>query len=206
MEQKSIIIIGAGIAGLSAGCYGQMNGYRTQIFELHDKPGGLCTSWKRRGYTIDGCIHWLVGSSPGNAFYRFWEELGAVQGRRMIDHEEFMRVEGKEGKVLIVYTDINRLEQHMKELAPEDKDAIEEFTKAVHTRTHLDMPIEKAPELYSTIDGLKMMFTMFPLLRFMRKWKRISVRDFAKSFKNPFLRQAFCIKLCCQTNVMTVFW
>ena len=25
MEQKSIVIIGAGIAGLSAGCYGQMN-------------------------------------------------------------------------------------------------------------------------------------------------------------------------------------
>ena len=46
---ESIIIIGAGIAGLSAGCYGRMNGYRTQIFELHDKPGGLCTSWKRSG-------------------------------------------------------------------------------------------------------------------------------------------------------------
>ncbi|MBN1978051.1 MAG: NAD(P)-binding protein, partial [Anaerolineae bacterium] len=40
---KSIIIIGAGIAGLSAGCYGRMNDYQTQIFELHDKPGGLCT-------------------------------------------------------------------------------------------------------------------------------------------------------------------
>jgi len=34
------IIIGAGIAGLSVGCYGQMNGYRTQIFELHDLPLG----------------------------------------------------------------------------------------------------------------------------------------------------------------------
>ncbi|MCK4323768.1 MAG: NAD(P)/FAD-dependent oxidoreductase, partial [Armatimonadetes bacterium] len=54
---KSIIIIGAGIAGLSAGCYARMNGYRTTIFEMHDKPGGLCTSWKRRGYTIDGCLH-----------------------------------------------------------------------------------------------------------------------------------------------------
>ncbi len=31
---ESIIIIGAGIAGLAAGCYGQMNGYRTQICEL----------------------------------------------------------------------------------------------------------------------------------------------------------------------------
>jgi len=63
MEQKSIIIIGAGIAGLAAGCYGQMNGYRTQIFELHDKPGGLCTSWQRRKSTIDGCLRWLLGSS-----------------------------------------------------------------------------------------------------------------------------------------------
>ena len=41
---KSIIIIGAGIAGLAAGCYGQMNGYNTQIFEMHDLPGGLCTA------------------------------------------------------------------------------------------------------------------------------------------------------------------
>ena len=60
MEGKSIIIIGAGIAGLSAGCYGQMNNYQTRIFEMHNLPGGLCTSWKRQGYTIDGCLHWLV--------------------------------------------------------------------------------------------------------------------------------------------------
>ena len=39
--QKSIIIIGAGISGLSAGCYGQMNGYDTRIFELNTIPGGV---------------------------------------------------------------------------------------------------------------------------------------------------------------------
>lgn len=69
-EQKSMTIIGAGIAGLSAACYGQMNGYRTQILELDNKRASLGTSWKRKGYTIDGCIHCLVGSSPGNNFYR----------------------------------------------------------------------------------------------------------------------------------------
>lgn len=52
MSGKKMIIIGAGIAGLSAGCYAQMNGYQTTIFEMHDKPGGLCTAWKRKGYTI----------------------------------------------------------------------------------------------------------------------------------------------------------
>jgi phytoene dehydrogenase-like protein len=39
--KKSIIIIGAGLAGLSTGCYGQMNGYRSTIFEMHDKAGGV---------------------------------------------------------------------------------------------------------------------------------------------------------------------
>ena len=53
----SIIIIGAGIAGLAAGCYAQMNGYKTKIFELHELPGGLCTAWERKGYVFDGCIH-----------------------------------------------------------------------------------------------------------------------------------------------------
>jgi phytoene dehydrogenase-like protein len=53
---ESILIIGAGVSGLSAGCYAQMNGYRSQIFELHSIPGGLCTSWKRRGYVFDGGV------------------------------------------------------------------------------------------------------------------------------------------------------
>jgi len=191
MEQKSIIIIGAGIAGLSAGCYGQMNGYHTQIFEMQDEPGGLCTSWERKEYTIDGCLHWLVGSSPANNFYHIWEELGAVQGRRMIDHEEFMRIEGAGGKVFIIYTDIDRLEQHMKELAPADKEVIEEFIEGIRACTRFDLPIEKAPELYGPIDGLKLLFQMFPFLRVMRKWKRIPIHDFAKRFSDPFLREAF---------------
>jgi phytoene dehydrogenase-like protein len=59
---QSIIIIGAGIAGLSAGCYARMNGYDATIFELHSQPGGLCTAWNRKGYTFDGCIHYLFGS------------------------------------------------------------------------------------------------------------------------------------------------
>src|SRR5665647_1844373 len=56
-HDNSIIIIGARFAGLAAGIYGRMNGYNTRIFEMHNKPGGLCASWKRNGYTFDGCIH-----------------------------------------------------------------------------------------------------------------------------------------------------
>ncbi len=189
--EKSIIIIGAGIAGLSAGCYGQMNGYDTCIFEMDTKPGGCCTSWKRRSYTIDGCLHWLTGSSPGQSFYRLWEEVGAVQGRTFFDHEEYARIEGREGKVFIVYTDVNRLERHMKDLAPEDKDVIEEFVKGIRTMINFPMPVEKAPELFGPIDRLKMMSKFLPYLPLFRKFGKMTIQDFAQRFKNPFLRQAF---------------
>lgn len=36
-----------------------------------------------------------------------------------------MRIKDKEGKAFVLYTDAKRLEQHMKELAPEDADTID---------------------------------------------------------------------------------
>ena len=191
MAEKSIIIIGAGIAGLSAGCYGQMNGYNTHIFEMDTKPGGVCTSWKRKGYTIDGCMHWLVGSSPASNFYPIWEELGIMRNHTFIDHDEYLRVEGKDGKYLALYSDPSRLEQHMKELAPEDSDVIEDFIKGIRKCIGFDMPADKAPELYNLFDTIKMVFKMLPYLGLLRKWRKLTITKFASRFKNPFMREAF---------------
>ena len=124
---KSVIIIGAGIAGLS-GCYGRMNGFETNIFELHDKPGGLCTAWQRKGYTFDGCIHWLVGSSPYSNFRLIWDELGALGDRPTIEYDQYVRYEDKEGRTLVFYTNVDRLERHLLELAPEDAGVLRDFT------------------------------------------------------------------------------
>ena len=188
---KSIAIIGAGVAGLSAGCYGQMNGYKTTIFEMHDKPGGLCTAWQRKGYTIDGCLHWLVGSAPGVGLYNIWNELGVLQGQQVIDMDRFYRVEDKDGNVFDLHCNIDRLEQHMKEIAPEDSKFIRECTSTMRRLTRLDMPADKAPELYNPFDGLKLMFKMLPYFRDFRKWGRMTMRDLGMRFKNPLLRNAW---------------
>jgi thioredoxin reductase len=39
MAEKSVIIIGAGVAGLSAGIYCRMNGYPTHIFDFEKHLG-----------------------------------------------------------------------------------------------------------------------------------------------------------------------
>jgi phytoene dehydrogenase-like protein len=127
MDEKSVIIIGGGIAGLSAGCYSRLNHYRTQIFEQDTRPGGLNTSWERGPFTINGGLAFLMGSGPGVGFYRIWEELGVVPKMRMIEYEHLLIVEGKEGQKFFMYNNLDRLEEHMKELAPEDKGLIEDF-------------------------------------------------------------------------------
>jgi phytoene dehydrogenase-like protein len=188
---KSIIIIGAGIAGLSAGCCGQMNGYQTQIFEMHDKPGGVCTAWERKGYTIDGCLHWVYGSNPNSSFHHIWEELGVVQDRQFIDFEEYRRVEDKDGKTWIIYSDLDRLEKHMVELAPEDAKVIHEFIGVARGMSHLNWNMDKAPELSNPFDTIKMIPSMLPFMPTFLKFRKTTTGQFAPRFKNPFLRQTF---------------
>ncbi|MBW1976239.1 MAG: NAD(P)/FAD-dependent oxidoreductase [Deltaproteobacteria bacterium] len=190
MDEKSVIIIGGGIAGLSAGCYARLNHYHTQIFEQDTRPGGLNTSWERGQYTINGGLAFLMGSGPGVGFYRIWEELGVVPKIRMIDYEHLLIVEGKEGQKFYMYNDLDRLEEHMKELAPEDKGLIEDFIGGARIFTRYDMPIDKAPELLGFGDKMKLMVTKFPLIRAIGKWKKVALRDFSARFKNPFLREA----------------
>lgn len=192
MTNKKIIIIGAGISGLSAGCYGQMNGYETHIFEKHTKAGGLCTSWKRKGYTI-GTSGWVNGSGPeNNDFHQFWKELGVIQKQEFINYEEYVKIEGRDGQEFTLYTDINQLEKHMLQLAPEDKKIIAEFIKALWTLTRYSpVPLRKPGELWTFKDKVKFYAGMIPHMPVLGKWMGISVKDFAEKFKNPFMREVW---------------
>lgn len=191
MSERSIIIIGAGIGGLAAGCYARMNGYDVQVFEQDARPGGLCTSWERGGYTIHGNVAFLAGSGPGTAFHKIWKELGVIPSIKMIDYDHFAVFEGQDGKIFYAHTNIDHLEEHMKDLAPEDKSVIDEFISAARTLARYQMPIEKAPELLGPADMVRLLLTRFPLVRTLNKWKKITIKDFAHRFKNSLLRDSF---------------
>jgi phytoene dehydrogenase-like protein len=188
--RKSIAIIGGGVAGLCAGCYAQMNGYEAAIYEMHSLPGGVCTAWKRNGYTVDSCIHWLLGSGPASGFHKLWREVGALRGLTIVDLDEFMRVECKGSSALVFYRDVDRLERHLLELGPEDAKPIRELTNAIRKFTRFDMPVEKASELYTLWDKLVMGARMLPLGPAFMKWRKVTIVDFAKRLESPVLRDA----------------
>ena len=127
---KTIIIIGAGMGGLAAGIYGQDNGFETTIFEAHYQPGGQCTSWNRKGYVFDGCIHYFGGGSPQAKAEAFWQELG-VQPCVKAEINECISAVFPDGTYVHDYCDLKKLQSHLKQLSPEDSVIIDEYIDGI---------------------------------------------------------------------------
>lgn len=195
MTQKktdnSVIIIGAGFAGLATGIYARMNGYDAKIFEMHTKPGGLCTSWKRKDYTFDGCIHWLVGSSPLYKMHEFWEEVGIVQDRIIINMDEYLRFEGKDGRTITFHTDVDKLEKHLLSVSPQDEKPILEFTGGIRMCIAFKQPSSRVPLIKRA--GMNMNTYLSFILKGskLQQWMKTTAKDFSVRFKDPLLSEAF---------------
>ena len=203
---KKVAIIGGGMSGLIAGCYLEMNGYETEIFEMHSLPGGLCTSWEKKGYTIDGCIHWLVGSSPTDNFYDLWNELIDLSKLDFIEHEVYQTIEDKQGEEIRIFTQVDRLEKELIEKAPEDAVRIREMCKAVRKLTRLNMPNGKAGEIMSLKDKIGFFFTILPYFGLFGKYIKMASSDYAKQYKNPLLRKALEYLFLPEMSVLFLFF
>jgi phytoene dehydrogenase-like protein len=185
---KSIIIVGAGIAGLSAGCYAQMNGFKTTIFESNKIPSGLCSAWERKGYKFDTSMHMLTGSSSGS-FNNMWRELGVVDNFRFFYHDLALSVEGLDNKLAFV-NDRKTMEKEMIAISPEDKLLIKEYLDLIFGYDLMDTASLKPYELQNSFDKLKTLPFVLPLIPNYMKYKMLTTQDFAMKFKSPFLRKA----------------
>ena len=187
--EKKIIIVGAGISGLSAGFYAQMNGFDTTIFEMHNIPGGLCTAWTRKGYTFDLSMHFLMSSKNGPV-KKLWDELGITTDTEFHYHKIASTIEG-EGHKLEFYVDREKLGEQMLSISPDDSDMIREFLDLYFGENPMMNAFSlDAPELRGFFSKIKMIFSMIPIILSSGKYSRLTLQDFAERFKSSFLRKA----------------
>ncbi len=189
MDQKKALIIGGGIAGLCAGVYLKKNGFETEILEMHTVAGGLATAWTRKGYTFENCIHWFVGSKPGAEMNATWKEVFDIDKVTFHDGDIYQVLE-KDGGRLVIYRNVDRLEEELLAKAPEDAAAIKEFTGLIRKLARFKMPGGDTffARLASYLGAL-------PYLPMMGKYGKLTMADFAKKFKNPLLRDFFGVGL-----------
>ena len=188
---KSVRIIGAGIAGLSAASYLQRNGFETEVFEMHTQPGGLCTAWKRGGFTFDGCIHWLMGSGPSSNLHWIWKELGAGD-LKYIEWDVYMTVRLSDGDTFTVYTDPDKLKAEMLRLGPDDRKTVDFLIDGIKKISRLDLPA--AADRLTAKEKLRLLPPfLLALGTVFKKWMRTPVSETVAGIHGKKLREAFTV-------------
>ena len=190
MQQKRIIIIGGGVAGLSAGIYAEQHGFHAIVLEKNPSVGGMCTGWYRKGYYLDGCIHWLTGTKEGTLLNEMWKNLDAFKSQDDILYLPSWGTFEYQGQSVTLWRDLDRAEREWKELSPVDSKMIHKFFKMVRDFTKvelpLDLPLSMIPLNRKIALGLKVLSVWPSYLVTMNQ----TCEQFANKFQSPVIRFA----------------
>ena len=173
--KNKIIIIGAGVSGLSAGIYAQKSGFDTVILEKNHFAGGNLTGWTRKDCYIDNCIHWLNGSKENNLF-KIWQELGAFEDVRFHQSEDFI-VSEFNNQTISLNKSLKKTYENMLKLSPDDKVAIDNFICACNFVTNIKD------------ENVKIHKKFINALKLLRLYKRKTIDEVAQGFKHPLLKK-----------------
>ncbi len=188
---KKIVIIGGGIAGLSAGVYAQKYGFESVIYEKHTIVGGQCTGWDRKGYHIDNCIDWLTGSKKGSDMYDSWVETGALGDEIELFKIPYFAVHVIDGVTITLWRDTEKLRKELKDISPEDAALIDELVDDIVTAQAMDMPTRVPYEMMSLREVMTFASKGLPAGRIMKKYHTISCEEYGRKYHHPVLQKLF---------------
>lgn len=183
---KKIIIIGAGISGLSAGIYGLLNNYEVEIYEKNHEAGGFLTSWYRKNTLVDGCLHWMLGTKEGTGINKIWKTIGGLDDVEIYHPNSFYEVK-YEGKSLAIYRDIDKLKESLLMVSEDDDVEILDLIEAIKVMGIMEIPCETPYEL---MDASSLKPNM-SFLKKIAKYLKLTVEGLANRFNSKIIRFAF---------------
>jgi phytoene dehydrogenase-like protein len=189
--KKKVIVIGGGIAGLSAGVYAQKCGFDVTVLESHNIAGGNCTSWKRGGYLFEGGMHWLTGSDKKEPINKLWRYVGALNDSVNIHYPEPFFELALEKTSIRIYRNIDTTEQYLLELSPADAKEIKKLCGYIRKVKNLAMPVTDLRGVKVTKKAhmpLSLLFSAVSAFRVMAALSKISHSDYINSFTHEGIR------------------
>ena len=122
-----VVIIGAGIGGLVCGCYLAKAGMKVLIMEQHHKPGGYCTSFRRKGFLFDAAAHSFGGYRRHGVVRKVLDELGVDKRVQIIryDPSDIITVPGN--ITVGFWADHEKTILDFQNAFPDEKDRIRDF-------------------------------------------------------------------------------
>ncbi len=124
-----VIIIGAGLGGLSAGAHLASNDLKVLVLEQHDKVGGCATRFERGEFTFDASLHEMAGGGPGKndrGLYQLLHLCGVYDKIEFIPLPDFYRSIFPDIDIMLP-PDWEGFKYALKSKWPEEADGIEKF-------------------------------------------------------------------------------
>lgn len=186
---KKVIVIGAGAAGMSAAVYLRKYGFAVQVLEQGERPGGLCTTWVREGFSFESCLYWVFGTNPASSFYPLWEELGIFRRLEFHHFENFMELEDSAGFSFSLWSDLNRLAEELKQNGPPDGHHIDRLLADARRLGGFQLYIDRPRSLYRLSDFLKAAKAILPYLDLFIKYRFHSMETYCRRLKDQKLKE-----------------
>jgi all-trans-retinol 13,14-reductase len=131
IEGKNIVVIGAGVGGLSTGILLALLGYRVTIVEKNREPGGLMRSYSRRGIDCPVGVHYVGALGPHEPLGKMFRVLGIS----VTDLFYRMRNEGVTDRYIFddfvfdLPTGLDAYEKNLRQACPADSAALDVLMK-----------------------------------------------------------------------------
>jgi prolycopene isomerase len=126
MTDADVIIIGAGMAGITCGCLLAKRGLKILMIEKNHKVGGCCTSFEREGFSFDLSVQSIGECQEGGKVWRILGELNLLDQIHFIPLEPAREYHFQNRKV----SQSSRLETHIENLSslfPKERGGVEKI-------------------------------------------------------------------------------
>ncbi len=125
MSDMDVIIIGAGMGGLTCGCLLAQKGLDVLIVEKNQKIGGCCSSFEKDGFTFDLSVQSLGECQEGGRIWNILKKLDLLDEIQFIPLEPAREYHFPEHRIL----QSSQLETHIENLSrlfPRERKGIEQ--------------------------------------------------------------------------------
>ena len=187
VKSKSVIVVGAGIGGITAATHLAQRGMKVIVLEKNSHAGGRCDRFIHEGHRFDSGPTLLV-------MPLLYEAEFAALGRSMREMLELQRVDPTyhlifdDGSQLALTSDMQSMQKQLQALEPGSFPGLLRYMEEGHRHYHLSMEklvnqdFRKASDFFK-INNLPLVYRLKPLTN--------HYRNIASYFDNPRLKAAF---------------